>query len=112
MAYWAPWCTNIVTKLKKRTIIKNNYGKKQTYEQQSARYEYLYTPGELVEFNQKIKEIYNKVKKIFIIMNNHPKGDAVANAFELLHYLKNNIKIKMPETIVNAYPKLKNLKLN
>jgi uncharacterized protein YecE (DUF72 family) len=86
-----------------------NFGKKQTYEQQSARYEYLYTPGELTVISQKIKEIYDKVKKIFVVMNNHPNGDAVANAFELLYLLKEQTKIKMPETIVKAYPRLEEI---
>ena len=36
-----------------------NFGKKQTYEEQSARYRYLYTPGELIEIGQKIREIYS-----------------------------------------------------
>lgn len=84
-----------------------DFGKEQSYQEQSARYEYLYSPGELVQFNQKIKELYDKVKKVFVIMNNHPKGNAVANAFELLHMLKERSKIKMPDTIVNAYPRLK-----
>ncbi len=87
----------------------SNFGKKQTYEQQSARYEYLYTPGELVEIEQKIKEIYDKVKKIFVVMNNHPNGDAVANAFELLYLLNDKVKIKMPETVVKVYLRLKEI---
>ena len=90
----------------------NNFGKKQTYDERSSRYKYLYSPGELVEVSQKIKEIYDKVKKIFVIMNNHPKGDAVVNAFELLHYLRDNLKIKMPETIIKAYPRLKEFNQN
>ncbi len=89
-----------------------NFGKKQTYEQQSARYEYLYSPGELAEIDQKLKEIYDKVKKVFVVMNNHPHGDAVANAFELLHLLKDRVKIKMPGTIVKAYPRLKGFAVN
>ena len=84
----------------------NNFGKKQTYEERSARYEYLYSPGELIEISERIKEVYDKVKKVFVIMNNHPHGDAVANAFELLHLLKDRVKIKMPSTIVKAYPRL------
>ncbi len=90
----------------------SNFGKKQTYEEQSARYEYLYSLGELTEIGQKVKEIYDKVKKIFVIMNNHPHGDAVANAFELLHLLKERVKIKMPPTIVKAYPRLKEFTMN
>ena len=39
-------------------------------------------------------------------MNNHPFGNAPANAFELLHYLKEVSKVKMPETIVRAFPRL------
>lgn len=86
-----------------------NFGKKQTYEEQSSRYKYLYSPGELVEIDQKIREIFDKVKKVFVIMNNHPGGDAVANAFELLHLLNERIKINMPPTIVKAYPRLKTI---
>ena len=35
----------------------SNFGKPQTYEEQSSRYSYLYSPGELVEIEQKIKAI-------------------------------------------------------
>jgi len=90
----------------------SNFGKKQTYKEQSARYEYLYSLGELTEISQKVKEVYDKVKKIFVIMNNHPHGDAVANAFELLHLLKERVKVKMPPTIVKAYPRLKEFTAN
>ncbi len=84
----------------------NNFGKKQTYEEQNARYQYLYSPGEIIEIADEIKELYDEVKKIFVITNNHPRGDAVANAFELMHYLSDRKKIRMPETIVSAYTQL------
>jgi len=84
-----------------------NFGKKQSYEEQSARYQYLYSQSELSLISRKIKEVYDKVKEIYIVMNNHPKGDAVANAFELLNLLKERVKIEMPETISKAYPRLK-----
>ncbi|MBU0474311.1 MAG: DUF72 domain-containing protein [Bacteroidetes bacterium] len=90
----------------------SNFGKKQTYEEQSSRYEYLYLPGELVSFNRQIKEVYDQVKDIYIVMNNHPKGNAVANAFELLHLLKDREKIILPETIVKAYSRLKAIQKN
>lgn len=70
-----------------------NFGKPQTYEEQSSRYSYLYSPGELIEIEQKIKSIQNKVKEINVIMNNHPQGDAVANAFELIHLLEEKEKL-------------------
>lgn len=86
-----------------------NFGKPQTYEEQSSRYSYLYSPGELVEIEQKIKSIQHKVKEVNVIMNNHPQGDAVANAFELIHLLEEKRKVDMPQTIVKAYQRLEEI---
>ena len=83
-----------------------NFGKTQTYEEQSSRYSYLYSPGELVEIVQKIKSIQHRVKEVNVLMNNHPQGDAVANAFELIHLLEEKTKVEMPPTITKAYPRL------
>jgi len=94
----------------KRSII--SYGKKQTYEERSERYKYLYSPGELVEIEQKIKSVQEKVKEVHVIMNNHPQGDAVANALELVHLLEGKDKIEMPRTIIKAYPRLKEISIN
>jgi uncharacterized protein YecE (DUF72 family) len=94
----------------KRSI--NSYGKKQTYEERSERYKYLYSPGELVEIEQKIKSVQEKVKEVHVIMNNHPQGDAVANAFELVHLLEGKDKIEMPGTIIKAYPRLEEICAN
>jgi len=71
-----------------------NFGKEQSYEQQSDRYNYRYSPGELTEVMQKVKEIYGKVKEIYIIMNNHPQGNAVVNAKELMKMLEIKIQKK------------------
>ena len=89
-----------------------NFGNPQTYEEQSSRYSYLYSPGELVEIEQKIKSIQQKVKEINVIMNNHPLGDAVANAFELIHLLEEKTKVEIPATIVKAYPRLEEILVN
>ncbi|MCZ7608553.1 MAG: DUF72 domain-containing protein [Ignavibacterium sp.] len=86
-----------------------NFGKPQTYEEQSSRYSYLYSPGELVEIEQKIKSVQHKVKEVNVIMNNHPQGDAVANAFELIHLLEEKRKVDMPQTIVKAYQRLEEI---
>ncbi len=89
-----------------------NFGKEQTYEEQSSRYQYLYTPGELVEIEQKIKEIQEKVKEVYVIMNNHPQGEAAVNAFELIHLLEEKEKVDMPSTIIKAYPRLEEIALD
>jgi uncharacterized protein YecE (DUF72 family) len=90
----------------------NNFGKKQTYEEQSSRYQYLYTPGELIEIEQKIKSIQEKVKEIYVIMNNHPQGEAIANTFELIHLLEEKERVHMPPTIVKAFPRLEEIALD
>lgn len=87
----------------------NNFGKQQTYEEQSSRYKYLYSPGELVEIQQKIKEMQEKAKEVYIIMNNSPAGYAIANAFEFIHLLEGKIKVNMPETIAKAFPRLEKI---
>jgi uncharacterized protein YecE (DUF72 family) len=94
----------------KRSI--NSYGKKRSYAERSERYKYLYSPGELVEIEQKIKSVQEKVKEVHVIMNNHPQGDAVANAFELVHLLEGKDKIEMPGTIIKAYPRLEEISTN
>lgn len=89
-----------------------NFGRKQSYDEQNERYKYLYSPGELLEIEQKIKSVQQKVKEVYVIMNNHPQGDAAANAFEMIHYLENKEKVEMPGTIVKAFPRLMKLAKN
>jgi uncharacterized protein YecE (DUF72 family) len=90
----------------------SNFGKPQTYQEQSSRYSYLYSPSELVEIEQKIKSIQHKVKEVNVIMNNHPQGDAVANAFELIHLLEEKTKVEMPPHILKSYPRLEEILIN
>ena len=66
----------------------------------------------MIEIIQKIKSIQQKVKEVNVIMNNHPQGDAVANAFELIHLLEEKTKVEMPNTIVKAYPRLEEIIVN
>ena len=73
-----------------------NFGKKQSYEEQSSRYNYLYNRGELIEFVQIIRDAFRQMKELIIIANNHPNGNAIVNAFQFLEFLKGSISI--PET--------------
>ena len=66
------------------------------------RYEYYYSTGELLEISQQIKkETYDKAKKIFVILNNHPHIDAVSNALELYSMLNEDHKVKIPKNILS-----------
>jgi uncharacterized protein YecE (DUF72 family) len=75
-----------------------NFGKKQTYDEQNARYKYLYSRGELLEVVVRIQDTVANVKEVIIIMNNHPQGDAVINAFEIIEFLKLKSTSDLPET--------------
>jgi uncharacterized protein YecE (DUF72 family) len=86
-----------------------SFGSKQTYDQQSARYKYLYSPGELVEMAQKIQSVERAAKEIYIIMNNHPAGYAVANAFEMIHLLEQKAGIDIPLNTLNIFQRLKQI---
>jgi uncharacterized protein YecE (DUF72 family) len=97
---WTAWKDSVVS-----------YGKEQTYDQQSERYKYLYTPGELVQIQQKIKTVQENVKELFVIMNNHPTGYAVANAFEMMHLLEEKSKVRMPDTILKSFSRLEQIAL-
>ncbi len=86
------------------------YNKTKSYEEQNERYNYLYLPGEITEIENNIREVYDKVKKVFVILNNHPSGNAVANALEFMYLLNNRTKINIPETILQSFPSLSKLK--
>ncbi|MBE2279328.1 MAG: DUF72 domain-containing protein [Ignavibacteriaceae bacterium] len=90
----------------------NSYGVAKTYEQQNERYRYLYSPGELNFIAKKIKEAEQKVKEVFVIMNNHPAGYAPANAIELISLLEGKTKIDMPPQMPKYFGNLKPLALN
>jgi uncharacterized protein YecE (DUF72 family) len=87
----------------------SNFGNKQSYEEQNERYRYLYSAGEITEFAQSIKQIISRMKEVFVILNNHPGGNAPANAFELIHYLEEKIKINIPPQMGNYFPSLKSI---
>lgn len=85
------------------------FGEKQSYDERSSRYKYLYSPAELIDVVKAVKEIQKQVEEIYVIMNNHPTGYAVANALEMKYYLEELDKVKMPDTIANTFQRLKKI---
>ncbi len=79
---------------------------KQSEEDRNARYNYLYTPGELLEMVEQIMNALDNIKTVFVITNNHPKGNAVANAFQLINMLEKR-EAEIPSTTLKHYPQLK-----
>ncbi len=74
-------------------------------EDREARYDYLYSPEELQELAARARELMAKAAETYIIFNNHPAGQAVANALELAHQLTGH-GFAVPPGLLAAVPRL------
>ena len=52
-----------------------------------ARYDYLYNNEELDEIQAALEEIAERVERMFVIANNHYRGQAVATGLQILNRL-------------------------
>lgn len=73
-----------------------------------ARYDYLYTEQELEEWVDKIRTIAADAQETYVMQNNHPRGQAVCNAFQLRAKLGEK-KMKIPETMLPHFPQLEGI---
>jgi uncharacterized protein YecE (DUF72 family) len=71
-----------------------------------ARYDYLYGPEELAELAGRARALMEQAAESYVIFNNHPAGQAVANALELLHILKPAYCPILPACLAAAFPGL------
>lgn len=78
-------------------------------EDRGARYDYLYGPEELQDLAGRTKELMAKAGEVYVIFNNHPAGQAVANGLEMLHILQPEYRPALPPGLVAAFPKLADL---
>ena len=72
------------------------------------RYNYLYTAQELEDWIQKIKELGSQSQKVFVITNNHYRGQALANALQIKNMITNE-KLEIPFSLIEQYPILKEI---
>jgi len=72
----------------------------------AARYDYLYAPEELEDLAARTRELMAKARETYVIFNNHPAGQAVANALELISLLQPGHMINLPEGLRAAFPRL------
>ncbi|MDD3580467.1 MAG: DUF72 domain-containing protein [Desulfobacca sp.] len=73
-----------------------------------ARYDYLYEPQELVELSQRAKDLAAQSPEAYLIFNNHPHGQAVANALGMIQLLSPT-RLVLPAGLKAAFPRLINL---
>ncbi len=69
----------------------------------NERYNYLYSDSELASWASPIKEMSKKTEQVFIIFNNHFRGQALINAFQMMHQMKKE-KPPAPEMLLRFYP--------
>jgi len=72
------------------------------------RYNYLYTKEELQDWIKRIKDLGNKSSKVYVITNNHYRGQALANALQIKNLITGE-KLDIPPLLVEQYPVLKEL---
>ena len=72
-----------------------------------ARYDYLYSHAEINEWADRLRMMQGRSKgtDIFVIANNHYRGQAPANALELIHLLTGT-PVPVPESLIRTYPHL------
>jgi uncharacterized protein YecE (DUF72 family) len=69
------------------------------------RYNYLYSKGELVRLADSVRTAAETARQVVVVLNNHFRGQAVANALELKSMLT-GAKVAVPEGVLGAYPRL------
>jgi uncharacterized protein YecE (DUF72 family) len=72
------------------------------------RYDYLYTKDELDGWIERIKNLGTKSGKVYVITNNHYRGQAMANALQIRNMITGE-KVDVPELLLEKYPVLREI---
>jgi uncharacterized protein YecE (DUF72 family) len=72
------------------------------------RYDYLYAAGELEEWIARIKSLGAKTGKVYVITNNHYRGQAMANALQIRNMITGE-KVDVPDLLLEKYPVLRDI---
>jgi len=78
-----------------------------THDHPDERYNYLYSPAEIDTFAGTVNRVRQLVHRIYVYMNNHFAGKAVANAAALRHALGQEVPGEYTDEMRERYPFLK-----
>jgi uncharacterized protein YecE (DUF72 family) len=70
-----------------------------------ARYDYLYSAAELEGLADTAREMSEVAEELYVIQNNHFRGQALVNALQLKHLVQ-GARPEAPQELVAAYPAL------
>jgi uncharacterized protein YecE (DUF72 family) len=72
------------------------------------RYNYFYSREAMVKWSERIREAAQRAHRIHVVLNNHFRGQAFANALELMATV-GGVELTAPATLIGAYPRLSNI---
>ncbi len=72
------------------------------------RYNYLYNTSELTPWSERVREAAKKVERVYVVLNNHFRGQAAVNALQLRSMLTGEVT-RGPRSLVSAYPEAESL---
>jgi len=72
------------------------------------RYNYLYSREELDEWVERIRQLGQNTGKVFVITNNHYRGQAMANALQIKNMITGE-KLDIPGSLLKTYPVLEEI---
>lgn len=72
------------------------------------RYDYLYSADELEEWVERIRSLSRQSGRVYVITNNHYRGQALANALQIKNMLSGE-KVVVPEALLQKYPVLSDI---
>lgn len=72
------------------------------------RYDYLYAADELEGWITRIRDLGTKSSKIYVITNNHYRGQALANALQIRNMITGD-KVDVPDLLLEKYPVLREI---
>lgn len=77
----------------------------------NERYDYSYSRGELREWLDRIDKLAESALVVYVVFNNHFRGQEVANALEFLH-LWTTAPVRIPAPLKKTYPRLERIALD
>jgi len=77
----------------------------------NERYDYSYSRGELREWLDRIDKLAESARVVYVVFNNHFRGQEVANALEFLH-LWTTAPVRIPAPLKKTYPRLESIALD
>jgi uncharacterized protein YecE (DUF72 family) len=78
-----------------------------THDHPDERYNYLYSPAEIEGFADTVARVHARVQRIYVFMNNHFAGKAVANAAALRHAIGQPVPGEYTDEMLSRYPFLR-----